>query len=352
MVVDSIFQCYPPNLPKLANLRSGLWYYWKFDGTCYFKSTDGHYNHWNFPLSRLNLHVIQLASQNGGVFIVDATKKGKNYPDALSKTIPIWCCVINRTLAKFKKNWDTELHLPIWVPKNEASQIEKLIPSFVELFEKSGVDLTLLSQLEKPLRCLWINPQSTLQEVTLEQMSQWPFIPIICVSASNNEYPEKMHSWTYIPGSGDDYESWGIGLTPQIFWDNVETILHEKQTREGCEKAVEKLVSNVSKLQARDRTKAQTMQLNTFTTAQQIGKTPFFIASKKLFPTLPTKDYGAIIVCDSKMEKEEGNVLYLSIIDDKKYKLSLQKSLSKALKFIEFHLRKNSTILLLCETGN
>jgi len=30
-----------PNWPCYANLRCGLWYAPDFDGTCYFKSTDG-----------------------------------------------------------------------------------------------------------------------------------------------------------------------------------------------------------------------------------------------------------------------------------------------------------------------
>lgn len=34
--------------------------------------------------------------------IVDSTRRGKRFPDALSKTIPIWCAVINR--AAFKKS--------------------------------------------------------------------------------------------------------------------------------------------------------------------------------------------------------------------------------------------------------
>lgn len=32
--------------------------------------------------------------------IVDSTRKGKRFPDSMSKTIPIWTCVLNRAIRK------------------------------------------------------------------------------------------------------------------------------------------------------------------------------------------------------------------------------------------------------------
>lgn len=92
-----------PQLPLLANLRCGLWYSSKFHSTCYFKSTDGHTNNWSFNTSRLNLHVALLAGQQGGCMIVDSTRKGKWFPDSMSKTIPIWTCVLNRSVYNYRK---------------------------------------------------------------------------------------------------------------------------------------------------------------------------------------------------------------------------------------------------------
>lgn len=92
-----------PQLPLLANLRCGLWYSSKFHSTCYFKSTDGHTNNWSFNTSRLNLHVALLAGQKGGCIIVDSTRKGKRFPDSMSKTIPIWTCVLNRSVYNYRK---------------------------------------------------------------------------------------------------------------------------------------------------------------------------------------------------------------------------------------------------------
>lgn len=115
-------------LPIYANLRCGKWYTPGPHGTCYFKSTDGHFGEWNFSATRLNLHLAVTASQKGGCIIVDATRRGKTFPvtssqalnlnqqlcsyanmdvpceripteasvqDALSKTIPIWAAVLN-----------------------------------------------------------------------------------------------------------------------------------------------------------------------------------------------------------------------------------------------------------------
>jgi tRNA A64-2'-O-ribosylphosphate transferase len=69
-----------PDLPLLANLRAGGWYTPSPQGTCYFKSTDGHQNNCNFSTTRLNWHVAELAAQKGGVMVVDATRKGKRFP--------------------------------------------------------------------------------------------------------------------------------------------------------------------------------------------------------------------------------------------------------------------------------
>lgn len=40
--------------------------------------------------------------------IVDSTRKGKRFPDSMSKTIPIWTCVLNRAIAHFRR--DSNIH--------------------------------------------------------------------------------------------------------------------------------------------------------------------------------------------------------------------------------------------------
>lgn len=68
--------------------------------------------------------------------IVDSTRRGKRLPDALSKTIPIWCAVINRVISKSQcsaSNWDSALHtLPSIISRSEHAQIEVLIDGFAQ----------------------------------------------------------------------------------------------------------------------------------------------------------------------------------------------------------------------------
>ncbi|KAJ7554870.1 hypothetical protein O6H91_05G013700 [Diphasiastrum complanatum] len=243
-----------PQLPLLANLRCGLWYSSQFDGVCYFKSTDGHTGNWSFSSTRLNLHVASLAAERGGCMIVDATRKGKRFPDSMSKTIPIWACVINRTIADLRVTlpcdkfhtadsverrdelgycefWDSALHLPVWVSKTEKTNIECRIDDWVQTLKTSGADLTFLIQtLRKPLQPLWISQQSLIWLNEVPDAISWPFTPIILVSAS---HPTSSRirvatggsSWAYIPGAADDEESWARGLTPALFWKHAYDIM-------------------------------------------------------------------------------------------------------------------------------
>ena len=41
-----------------------------------------------------------------------------------------------------------------------------------------------------------------------------------------------VHSWEYVPGAGDDEESWAKGLTAELFWRNVEQLLGESECRD------------------------------------------------------------------------------------------------------------------------
>lgn len=59
-------------------------------------------------------------------------------PDALSKTIPIWCAVMNRAIAKkfpsgIPPEWDTRLFTPpASVSRQEHHQIESRIDKWAE----------------------------------------------------------------------------------------------------------------------------------------------------------------------------------------------------------------------------
>ncbi|KAF3442974.1 hypothetical protein FNV43_RR16892 [Rhamnella rubrinervis] len=251
-----------PDLPLLANLRCGLWYFPKFHSTCYFKSTDGHNNNWSFNTSRLNLHVAQLAGQKGGCFIVDSTRKGKRFPDSMSKTIPIWTCVLNRSIRNHLSkmhdvdqsmlkervtstsmehfdnernvsvNWDCSLHLPLWISQTERASIEDRLEEWTKQLDESGADVaSLASCLKKPLRPLWISQKTVIWLNEVPDHDSWDFTPIILVSASSStgiiqNRTTSEFSWNYIPGAGDDEESWARGLSPNLFWNHAYDIIN------------------------------------------------------------------------------------------------------------------------------
>ncbi|KAM5547568.1 tRNA A64-2'-O-ribosylphosphate transferase [Rosa sericea] len=264
--VGEIFQLWP-DLPLLANLRCGLWYSRTFHATCYFKSTDGHNNNWSFNTSRLNLHVAQLAGQKDGCFIVDATRRGKRFPDSMSKTIPIWTCVLNRSIQNHRErmrqsalvndgvslenhkesstcdkyygdtrqmpiDWDCSLHLPLWVSGTERASIEKRLEEWTQQLDASGADISsLASCLKKPLRPLWISQKTVIWLNEVPDHESWDFTPIILVSASSpsgvvQRRTSSEFSWNYIPGAGDDEESWARGLTPSLFWNCAYDIIN------------------------------------------------------------------------------------------------------------------------------
>jgi len=90
---------------------------------------------WSFSLRRLNLQLLDVVEKFGGAVVVDSTRRGKSMPDALSKTIPTWCCVINR--AVFGTRGKDEMRLftpPQAVGESEHAQMEKKIDGFVRQF--------------------------------------------------------------------------------------------------------------------------------------------------------------------------------------------------------------------------
>ncbi|KAL8239882.1 hypothetical protein R6Q59_016449 [Mikania micrantha] len=110
--------------------------------------------------------------------IVDSTRKGKRFPDSMSKTIPIWTCVLNRAILNYRNKmnginkpkegctssaqscgtalqesheWDPSLHLPLWVPDTEKIRIDSKLNEWVKVLETSGADIASISSLLKKL---------------------------------------------------------------------------------------------------------------------------------------------------------------------------------------------------------
>ena len=178
-------------------------------------------------------------------------------PDALSKTVPIWCAVINLAIELRRKrkpvaeiddgDWDAQLYLPPRiVSASEKAQIESLLPMWAAALEVRHPGLATLSlkrradpvqasalplpPLSLPLRPFFIHPSTSVPP----HIPGFPsYIPIICLSASrwvNEENGDEIPSFSklrdgrtmgfeYVPGAGDDDELWGRACLLPLQWN-------------------------------------------------------------------------------------------------------------------------------------
>ncbi|KAK3325507.1 tRNA A64-2'-O-ribosylphosphate transferase [Apodospora peruviana] len=217
-------------LPLVANERCGSWYIApsRKAGSAYFKSTDGHTGQWKFSTRRLNLHLLKLIGQHEGCIIVDSTRRGKRMPDALSKTVPVWCCVLNRALFPDNTSSHELVVPPNVVSDSEKSQMEARLPEFLASLLALDMDLASLQRQlkQKPLRPLWVTPEDNheLLLVVGDQITV-SFHPIVCCTSSRQVIGTEMSEAGYIQGAGDDTENWALGLTAPIFWQHADRLL-------------------------------------------------------------------------------------------------------------------------------
>lgn len=253
-----------PRLPILPNLRCGAWYVPPTSAQverwgCYFKSTDGHTNEWGFSLKRYNPGVLTIVQERGGCIIVDSTRRGKSMPDALSKTVPIWCAVINQAANRRYGETSSQARRTLRLPDNvvspsEQAQIARRIAGWVEDLLDSDLEVP---RLAKPLRPIFITRSRVDEELANVRLHAIDYFPIVLVSASPMEptpniepkthdlsdsasaalgFPKdveelrRLARYVYVQGSGDDEEMWSTNLTPSLMWDldNLRQILQTK----------------------------------------------------------------------------------------------------------------------------
>jgi len=214
--------------------------------SAYFKSTDGHINAWSFSLRRLNLPVLTLLNHSSSAILLDTTRRGKTYPDALRRTVPIYTSVWNRTLFPHLVSTGICAFQPHDLSGSEISQIEARIPGFVADLKGLGLDTTGIfgDSVRRPVRCVWVAAPSAGKkawERTFEELvdaigherRRWKGVVgevsiLVCCSASRRVLgATEMSEDGYIQGSGDDSEGWSCGLTAKMFWDNREGLMRE-----------------------------------------------------------------------------------------------------------------------------
>ncbi|PLW46370.1 hypothetical protein PCANC_00100 [Puccinia coronata f. sp. avenae] len=283
--VAHVVDRYQP-LPVIANLRCGEWYIdpqnIKVDCTAYFKSTDGHDGQWQFSLRRSNLQLLNLITSFGGVILVDSTRRGKRFPDALSKTVPAWCAVINAARAKILDRYPVEPSLrSIWQPhlcsrglttpvnavrSSEHDQIQRLVDAWADQLLASSFNLEdSLVQLQRPMKPIWVSPAAHLGEDLLGNMNELDFHPVICLSASkylgDHASLDRAGGFTYVQGAGDDHEGWSMGLTPKLFWENRLQLL--SADRSEIESLIDQIVSSSQDVTFSDPKRIELFQVRT-----------------------------------------------------------------------------------------
>ncbi|ORY69292.1 tRNA A64-2'-O-ribosylphosphate transferase [Leucosporidium creatinivorum] len=271
-----------PDFPVVANQRAGSWYVKPRGETAhaYFKSTDGHAGQHNFNLRRANLGLLPLIKEKGGLVLVDSTRRGKRFPDALSKTVPLWCAVLNSARMKLlppspdnsSASLEDWLHngtlktLPTAVGRSEHSQMEVRVEEWAQALASSAYDLSALRALDRPLRPIFVSPASVLSHNPASSFTA--FIPIVCTSASKlateTDGMERARGFTYVQGSGDDHEAWSKGLNAKAFWENSSKIL--SASRENIDAVIAELLDSSPPSLAR-------LSLSSSTTATPIRNT-------------------------------------------------------------------------------
>ncbi|PWN48827.1 hypothetical protein IE53DRAFT_318699, partial [Violaceomyces palustris] len=164
-----------------------------------------------------------------GCVVIDSTRRGKSMPDSLTKTLPIWCSVLN--LASFQKygvpkgqdSKERVDHLRVHkrsVTPSERDQIASRIQGWVEELVASDLEVP---RLEEPLFPLFIHPDSGIEiEGLMEEVRE----------AREQEARRRQKSdFVYIQGAGDDHENWAGRLTPEIFWRRWDEIFADKSRR-------------------------------------------------------------------------------------------------------------------------
>ncbi|KAG1794434.1 tRNA A64-2'-O-ribosylphosphate transferase [Suillus plorans] len=359
--VDQVYRSYS-RLPLIPNMRCGAWYTdpdTASNERAYFKSTDGHTGNWSFNLRRPNLHVLPLICAHAGLLLVDSTRAGKRMPDALSKTVPIWCAVINRAVLKTISNlnvdadaWNTKLYTPPGVVSaQEHDQIEQKLDGWADDLATS---FYVLPKLQYPLRPIWITPSTTIFPKFPDTDAERRFYPIICISASKqvlDGIERRITGFAYIQGSGDDHELWSMGLTPAQFWKHKQTLL--RANRNELPTLVQALISSPNTLPTRTDSNSNA-SFHPIPIQHVHGRLSICTIHDL---SSPLGDESAVVYLTSADHappalKDHPRVLYIQTPQGKKGQHHfLHTVLPQVMPFIFLHLRNTRRICIACETG-
>lgn len=197
-------------------------------------------------------------------------------PDSLSKTVPVWCCVLNRALFPELTGSHGLYVPPNVVSDSEKSQMLSRVPTFVDSLKQLNLDLAgLRAQISKPIRPTWVTQETNLSHYHDRDGDKddenddgrifESFRPVICCTSSKRITDGEMSGHSgYVQGAGDDTENWALGLTPPVFWDNAEQLLSTPEA--DLPELIRSLVASASGSSSGRNTQQQSHPTNTTTT--------------------------------------------------------------------------------------
>ena len=362
------------------------------------------------------------AGSGVGCFLVDSSLR-KAWPDSCSRTVPIWAAVMNRIVARYRHDfglstlssdstmdWDTQLYTPDeMVSREEHAAIEELLEERVETLYQARAIVDphrLVEKLIKPIRPLWIHSShSTLNShadegIGLDQDASWSMVNstldklgnayfwIVCVNPSrycwnkkgkqsiewhcddnqDNEGANDDHShhglgYYYLPGAGDDEESWARHLTPALFWDHVDDLLDPFLTDDEVDSRIDAVVAN-SRRQCEDGNTRFTASEPASHSSDRIGDLSLWIGSRRSGrPPECWEHFDAILnVTNQEYEDmdaaflRQGDLIHsfylqLPVEEGKRDKTELERWMPSGLMFLIVHLQQQRRVLVHCNQG-
>ena len=388
--------------PVIPNERCGTWYISPaLQGTssdahvgtcCYFKSTDGHRDTWNFSFKRLNLQLLDVLAQHGGCVVVDSSVR-KPLPDSFTFTIPIWACVLNRIAVRYRSNlldggmatphfWDTQLYTPhSLVDPKERETISALLDQHVDdLYQSKAIvnPKHLLECLTKPIRPSWItNGGTEWLEPSLDDNTRGNYLWLVCANPStydfspigkiqtvwiDDEQAENAEGYYHVSGAADDHESWARHLTPAFFWKHEAELMDPALSDDQVDQLVDTIVSNAKALSNWNQEDPNYHHHEDY--MDQIGNLSLWIGSRRAGrPPECWDHFDAILnVTDQEYEgmTETANFsavnsarfyLQLPVAEGKRDRTELERWMPVGLLFLIQHLQHGKRILVHCNQG-
>ena len=376
--------------PWIPNRQCGSWYL-PPSSSVYFKSTDGHVGTYAFSLKRLNLHLIEQLHEFGGCYLVDSSVR-KILPDSFSRTIPIWCCVMNRMVQRYRRelnikssdDWDTKLYTPCSiVSPEEHADMSNLIESRVQLLHNSKAIVDprrLVNLLGRPLRARWFTNRSWQSDTVsyeggCSSAKHDEFYTIVCYNPSIYSEHSKNHirwidsevidsekrGFYYTPGSADDDATWGRRLTHELFWLNKKRLLDPTLSDDDVDVMIDTLVNSDVDIDGTSSSGTTENNLKCF--IDKIGKLNLWIGSRKAGrPPACWESFDAILnvtdieyptMSESIKERNQQKCFYLMlpVAEGKKDKSELERYLPLGLCFLIYHLQQGRRVLIHCAQG-